>query len=89
MLLEHFSGHPGASREVLLQGSAIGEDELNNPHARITRLQEQQVCSNGLPFCAEPGLELGRHMHVSAYGMLGYAAISSSTSARPFATIQT
>jgi AraC-like DNA-binding protein len=79
MLLEHFSAHPRATRDVLLQGSGIGEVELGNPHARITRLQEQQICSNALPFCAELGLELGRHMHVSAYGMLGYAAISSST----------
>jgi len=79
MLLEHFAGHPRATRAALLHGSGISEAELGNPQARITRLQEQQVCRNALPLCAELGLELGRHMHVSAYGMLGYAAISSST----------
>ena len=62
MLLEHFAGHPEATREVLLQGSGIGDVELANPDARITRLQEQQVCRNGLPFCAGLGLELGRHL---------------------------
>lgn len=79
MLLEHFAGHAEATRQVLLHGSGIREDELGNPDVRITRLQEQQVCRNGLPFCAELGLELGRHMHVSAYGLIGYAALSSNT----------
>jgi len=79
MLLEHFAGHPEATREVLLQGSGIGDAELANPDARITRLQEQQVCRNGLAFCAGLGLELGCRMHVSAYGLIGYAALSSNT----------
>ncbi|MBF7728966.1 AraC family transcriptional regulator [Pseudomonas sp. N040] len=79
MLLEHFAGHPEATRQVLLHGSGIRETELGNPDVRITRLQEQQVCRNGLQFCAELGLELGCRMHVSAYGLLGYAALSSNT----------
>ena len=79
MLLEHFAGHPEASRELLLKDSGIGEAELVNRDARITRLQEQQVCRNGLPFCAGLGLQLGQHMHVSAYGLIGYAALSSRT----------
>ena len=79
MLLEHFAGDPQATPECLLRGSGISEAELGNPDARITRLQEQQVCANALPYCPELGLELGRRMHLTAYGLIGYGALSSRT----------
>lgn len=79
MLLDHFAGQTQPERAQLLAGSGIGEAELGNPETRITRQQELRVCANALPHCAELGLELGRRMHVSAYGMIGYAALSAAT----------
>ncbi|MQT72212.1 AraC family transcriptional regulator, partial [Pseudomonas sp. FSL R10-0071] len=37
------------------------------------------VCANAVALRREIGLELGRRMHVSSYGMLGYALLTSAT----------
>lgn len=38
-----------------------------------------RVCANAVALRRDVGLELGRRMHVSAYGMLGYALLTSAT----------
>lgn len=63
----------------LLAGSGIGPADLGHADARITTQQELQVCANAVARREEIGLELGRRMHVSCYGMLGYALLSSAT----------
>ncbi len=78
MILELFAERPESS-EVLLAGSGIQASDLASGEQRITRTQELQVCANALALRADLGLELGRRMHVSAYGLLGYAALSSAT----------
>ncbi len=65
--------------QQLLAGSGIGLADLEHPDARITTQQELQVCANALARREDIGLELGRRMHVSCYGMLGYALLSSAT----------
>ena len=65
--------------ETLLAGSGIAATDLDCADTRITRTQELQVCANALQLRSDLGLELGRRMHVSAYGMVGYAALSSAT----------
>ncbi len=37
------------------------------------------MCANAVALRREIGLELGRRMHVSSYGMLGYALLTSAT----------
>ncbi len=69
----------GLTSEALLAGSGISPADLARPDPRITTSQEMQVCANAVALREEIGLELGRRMHVSAYGMLGYALLSSAT----------
>ncbi|MCO4204805.1 AraC family transcriptional regulator [Aeromonas taiwanensis] len=67
------------SSAALLAHSGIEAADVHNNDARITRHQELTVCANGLSRCPDLGLRLGQRMHISAYGLLGYAAISSAT----------
>ncbi|MGX5217175.1 AraC family transcriptional regulator [Pseudomonas segetis] len=63
----------------LLDASGIRPEDLGGNDSRITPHQELQVCANGLAVREDLGLELGQRMHISAYGILGYAALSSAT----------
>ncbi|MFW0753426.1 AraC family transcriptional regulator [Pseudomonas sp. H11T01] len=69
----------GLSSEALLAGSGISAADLSRADTRITTNQEMQVCANAVALKREIGLELGRRMHVSSYGMLGYALLTSAT----------
>jgi hypothetical protein len=69
----------GLSSEALLAGSGISAADLNRADTRITTNQEMQVCANAVALKHDIGLELGRRMHVSCYGMLGYALLTSAT----------
>ncbi|HLA29629.1 MAG TPA: AraC family transcriptional regulator [Pseudomonas sp.] len=78
LILGLFAEQPELT-ERLLAGSGIDAADLGCSDTRITRTQELQVCANALTLRSDLGLELGRRMHVSAYGMVGYAALSSAT----------
>ena len=65
--------------EALLHGSGINAADLGRADSRITTRQEMLVCANAVARRRDIGLELGRRMHVSSYGMLGYALLSSAT----------
>ncbi|MDR9751105.1 AraC family transcriptional regulator [Pseudomonas sp. SZMC_28357] len=69
----------GLSSEALLAGSGISAADLSRADTRITTDQEMRVCANAVALKRDIGLELGRRMHVSAYGMLGYALLTSAT----------
>lgn len=69
----------GLSSEPLLAGSGITEADLSRPDIRITTYQEMQVCANAVALRKEIGLQLGRRMHVSSYGILGYALLTAAT----------
>ena len=69
----------GLPCEALLAGSGIRAADLSRADTRITASQEMQVCANAVALRREIGLELGRRMHVSSYGMLGYALLTSAT----------
>jgi len=69
----------GLPSEALLAGSGIRAVALNRADIRITTNQEMRVCANAVALRREIGLELGRRMHVSSYGMLGYALLTSAT----------
>ncbi|MBV4464582.1 AraC family transcriptional regulator [Pseudomonas sp. SWRI79] len=69
----------GLSSEALLAGSGISATDLSRADTRITTNQEMLVCANAVALRRDIGLELGRRMHVSSYGMLGYALLTSAT----------
>lgn len=69
----------GIPSETLLAGSGIGSADLSRADTRITTQQELRVCANAVALRQDIGLELGRRMHVSSYGMLGYALLTSAT----------
>lgn len=69
----------GLPDEALLAGSGICAADLSRADARITTHQEMQVCANAVALQRDIGLELGQRMHVSSYGMLGYALLTSAT----------
>ncbi|EXF91776.1 AraC family transcriptional regulator [Pseudomonas fluorescens HK44] len=69
----------GLSSEALLAGSGISAADLSRADTRITTNQEMQVCANAVALKRDIGLELGRRMHVSSYGILGYALLTSDT----------
>jgi AraC-like DNA-binding protein len=78
LILELFADTP-QQYPRLLAGSGITRDDLASDDVRITRAQELHVCANALPLRDDLGLALGARMHVSGYGLLGYAALSSAT----------
>ncbi|WPN98245.1 AraC family transcriptional regulator [Pseudomonas sp. MUP55] len=69
----------GLVGENLLAGSGICAADLSRADTRITTHQEMQVCANAVALRQDIGLELGRRMHVSSYGLLGYALLTSAT----------
>ncbi|WNW10310.1 AraC family transcriptional regulator [Pseudomonas sp. DTU_2021_1001937_2_SI_NGA_ILE_001] len=69
----------GVPARELLVGSGIDEADLARPDPRITTAQEARVCANALALRETFGLELGQRMHVSSYGVLGYAMLLSDT----------
>lgn len=69
----------GLPAEELLAGSGICARDLSRADTRITTNQEMRVCANAVARRRDIGLELGQHMHVSSYGMLGYALLTCAT----------
>ncbi|MFC6298706.1 helix-turn-helix domain-containing protein [Pseudomonas sp. CCM 7893] len=69
----------GVASEVLLAGSGICGADLSRADTCITTNQEMRVCTNAVALRRDIGLELGQRMHVSSYGMLGYALLTSAT----------
>jgi len=69
----------GVAADAVLAGSGIASVELESPTRLINHAQELRVLANALAASADPalGLLLGKRMHVSAYGMLGYTLLAS------------
>ncbi len=78
LILQRFADIPEQTPQ-LLAGSGIAMAASGAAETRITRARELQVCANALSLRADLGLELGRRLHVSSYGLLGYAALSAAT----------
>ncbi|TFY89509.1 AraC family transcriptional regulator [Pseudomonas kairouanensis] len=78
LVLSTFSAQ-GLASDVLLAGSGIGLADLRHADTRITTCQEMRVCANAVALRQDIGLDLGQRMHVSSYGLLGYALLTSAT----------
>lgn len=78
LILDYFAGSATPVNR-LLDASGIKLEDFASNDSRITAHQELQVCANALHNRQDLGLELGQRMHISTYGILGYAALSSAT----------
>jgi len=67
------------SPETLLAGSGIRLEDLQRTDLRIAVAQERRVFLNAVAQRCDLGLEMGRRMHVSSYGLLGYTLLSAAT----------
>lgn len=67
--------------ETLLEGLSLTQEQLEEPHARISVAQLTAVSERARMLTAEPGIGfyLGLSRRISNYGYLGFAAQSAST----------
>lgn len=82
-------GTQGIRPSVALAGTDLGESQLETHTTQISYRQLDAVIRNALRLSGDPAIALraGQRMHVTAYGMYGYALLSSAThaEARAFA----
>ena len=81
-LMTELAAEHGLPLEVCLRGTGIDPESLDDPGAEITGRQELDLVTNivkALPEVPEIGLESGSRYHVTAYGIWGYAVMSSPT----------
>lgn len=80
----------GIDASATLEGTHLAEPQLESHTTKISYRQLDRVLRNALRLSSDPAIALraGRRMHVTAYGMYGYALLSSATlaEARDFAT---
>lgn len=71
----------GIRPEVLLKGSGIHPEDLNDPQKLINTTQERTVALNFIKHIPVPwiGLEMGQNYHFSANGKLGMAMMCCET----------
>jgi AraC-like DNA-binding protein len=70
----------GVSPSQALDGSGVSFDELHSPKTRISRSQLIRCYRNALIHSQDPHLPftIGSSVHLSAYGMYGYAMLCST-----------
>jgi AraC-like DNA-binding protein len=73
----------GVDASVSLEGTGITASQLHNHTTKISYRQLDMVTRNALRLSNDPAIALrsGLRMHVTAYGMYGYALMSSATPA--------
>ncbi len=81
-LLLDFAADHGIARSAVLAGAGVDEGVLADPAAVVPAEVELAVLGNLAAHLGERpalGLELGSRYHVTAFGILGYALMSSRT----------
>ena len=76
----------GVSPEEVLRGVGVGADELHSPDTLISLEQLLAGCKNAIRLSRDPSLpfRIGSMIHVSAYGMYGYAILCSTDFRKTF-----
>lgn len=72
----------GVDEARVLAGSGLDPGHLSDPDREVTAEQELRVVRNLLAATGDPpggGLDAGRRYHLSTFGILGYALLSSPT----------
>jgi AraC-like DNA-binding protein len=80
-MLVEVLGEQGIPAEECLRGSGLGVDEIHNPDRLTSVRQYLGVCRNAVNLSRDPAtpFKVGLRMHLSAYGMYGYALMCSET----------
>jgi AraC-like DNA-binding protein len=70
----------GVAGDQALDGSGVSFDELHSPRTRISRNQLIKCYRNAIALSRDPLLPftIGSRVHLSAYGMYGYAMLCST-----------
>jgi AraC-like DNA-binding protein len=76
----------GISPEEVLRGVGVAADELHSPDTLISLEQLLAGCKNAVRLSRDPSLpfRIGSMIHVSAYGMYGYAILCSTDFRKTF-----
>jgi len=76
-------GEQGINIAAVLEGTGLTTAQLEQPMTKISYRQLDAVIRNALRLSANPAIALraGQRMHVTSYGMYGYALLSSATQA--------
>lgn len=76
----------GVAAEAALAGTGLGLREVRDPAARTSVQQLLAVGRNAIRLCprADLGLIVGRRLHVTSYGLYGYAMLSAETMRQGF-----
>lgn len=71
----------GIGPEEVLAGSGVESHQLGAPSTRISARQLLAVFRNALRLSRDPALAIkaGKHIHITHFGMYGYALLSSAT----------
>lgn len=77
----------GIPSALTLAGSGIEAAQLADPSTRVSYRQIETVFRNAMRLSRDPtvALRAGRRMHITSYGMYGYAILSSPTTAESIA----
>ena len=80
ILLDTASDH-GFAPETLLAGTGLSLDRVHDPHTRTSVKDYLTACENIVAGGPRPDIafDVGSRLHLSAYGMYGYALICSPT----------
>lgn len=81
-LLVEFGRERGLAAELLLKGSGLSLQQLDDPNTELSAAQELRVTANLLRLSEKPsrfGFEVGLRYRYSTYGLWGYGLISSAT----------
>lgn len=68
----------GIPAQSVLAGTSLSPEQLHNPNALTSIKQFLTVCENAIALSEDPAtpFEVGNRLHLSAYGMYGYALMS-------------
>ncbi len=79
----------GIGEEKVLDGTGVRLDHLTDPDARTSISQYVTACRNTVRLQSDPAVpfEIGRKLHLSAYGMYGYAVLCSLSMRDFFETV--
>jgi AraC-like DNA-binding protein len=71
----------GIAPATILQGTGLELALLQDGKSQSSVQQYLQACANAVRHCPDPCLpiEVGKHLHLSAYGLYGFALLSSSS----------
>lgn len=81
-VLVRVAGDRGVDAGRVLAGSGLEPGDLSDPDREVTAEQELRVVRNLLAVTGDPpggGLDVGCRYHLSTFGILGYAMLSSPT----------